>query len=451
MSSVTNKDSDLVGLTVKRHTILGREWMEGAAVILRQGKSSLYTKLWLDDYSHFSSSGVRQTEYDADSVFATQSFKDLTLLVAAHRGLLDIIQELLLHGANIDVQLSFAHYESPLILATISCSYECVDFLLERGAKVNSEDTYCKTALIHAAEKKDVRLVERLLAAGADVNKIGDKGSALVAAIRKIESSNDEASLGVMRSLVAAGTSIGAKVGGGYTALMWACVRNIPIVLEEVLLTPLKFELCAVDGNGMTAVHHASQQDSIEIMMALCGVEGFDECLQVRDMLWRTPLMHACAMGHLHTVQLLLMRIKDACPFVLDTRDVYGNSAVLIAADHGHADIVRQLLQAGALLSISNNNRETVGEFFLRAHFDMDNSTSWQGCVRDALCFVHYLCVHRYIALHGAELLYSDILVAESGTIESDRVELVVQCVFQNPDLCRCIMSYIFRDGHYLI
>merc|ERR1712096_142527 len=88
-----------------------------------------------------------------------------------------------------------------------------VGYLLEiRGINVNLEDNYGRTALILAAARSSMKLVQMLLDANADVNAVDHKGqTALIAAGGKFD---------VVELLINHEADVNAKDNKGVTALM---------------------------------------------------------------------------------------------------------------------------------------------------------------------------------------------------------------------------------------
>lgn len=84
---------------------------------------------------------------------------------------LEILRLLVSHRANVD-QESFSEMETPLYLALLTNTLEglaCAKFLIENNADVNKANYLGITALYFAATMGDVKLVEMLLAHGANV------------------------------------------------------------------------------------------------------------------------------------------------------------------------------------------------------------------------------------------------------------------------------------------
>ena len=53
---------------------------------------------------------------------------------------------------------------------------ECAKLLVAKGARVNSQDRYCMSALMYACQRGRDKLVSYLVSAGADVNKQDCRG-----------------------------------------------------------------------------------------------------------------------------------------------------------------------------------------------------------------------------------------------------------------------------------
>jgi hypothetical protein len=93
------------------------------------------------------------------------------------------------------------------------------------------------------------------------------------------------------------------------------------------------------------------------------------------DMIGRTALLSACAISEkaptpLPLVDALLARGAD-----VNATDKYGNTALMIAADHAHADVVHRLVDAGAYVLAQN------GDLANRA--DGSGWFRWRGPGRD--------------------------------------------------------------------
>ena len=98
---------------------------------------------------------------------AVASDLNFDLLMAALKGNVAVVKELLAKGAEIDHTCGGL---TPLIAAAANGHVEIARHLLASGAKVNGKSEQGPTALMQAAEKGHLDLVRLLIEHGADVN-----------------------------------------------------------------------------------------------------------------------------------------------------------------------------------------------------------------------------------------------------------------------------------------
>ena len=109
---------------------------------------------------------------------------DTALLLATASGHRDIVELLLEHGANVDVQDNYG--TTALMAAANRGNRDMVELLLEHGANPNkqmiaTEYTPSDTALIYAAARGQLDIVKLLLQHGADIDKPNDRGNTALA------------------------------------------------------------------------------------------------------------------------------------------------------------------------------------------------------------------------------------------------------------------------------
>ncbi len=92
-------------------------------------------------------------------------------------GRLDVVRELLAHGANPEIAWNQQQREEGLFIYAADKGYsEIVQFFLQVGFSVNYQDKNGRTALHFAKLRKNHDLVQDLLNAGADINLTEKKG-----------------------------------------------------------------------------------------------------------------------------------------------------------------------------------------------------------------------------------------------------------------------------------
>ena len=112
-----------------------------------------------------------------------------------------------------------------LIYAAQAKNLEVVQLLLEARAEVDAEDGEGQTALMHAVQARHVPGWQALLEAGADVNRgdLAGRTALMYAAL--------EGHAAAIHALVRAGADVQAQMKGGWTALMYAAQNsNVPAI-----------------------------------------------------------------------------------------------------------------------------------------------------------------------------------------------------------------------------
>ena len=163
---------------------------------------------------------------------------NVLLSVAAEAGRADFIEELVAAGA--DPKSAAADGES-LLQAAWSCRLEAVEALLAHGMPVNAADRSGQTALILASQTcKDGRVAQLLLEHGADANARTKNGvTALMAAERNPR---------VVEKLLAAGADPRLKSEYGDTVESESCDRGAADYYEVCQLVRAKLRELAGQG-----------------------------------------------------------------------------------------------------------------------------------------------------------------------------------------------------------
>ena len=220
------------------------------------------------------------------------------LMLAA--GDVDKVRLLVEHGAKVDVRSEMGR--TPLLIAaTYAGNAEAVQLLIQSGAKVTDRDKFGETVLTSAAKRGDAKVLESLIAAGADIRASGGfQGRSPLAWAA------EEGSVEAVACLLKHGAGEDAKSLN--TALFNAAVRG-PASAVRLLLE-----------------HKADPK-------VPSGFAGY------------TPLMGAVYSENLDTeiVKLLLERGAD-----VKAKAATGDTALSLARRRGHTAIVELLERAGA-------------------------------------------------------------------------------------------------------
>jgi hypothetical protein len=145
---------------------------------------------------------------------------------------------------------AYADQGEALMGAAQKGDLKLVQDLLEKGAEVNAGDEHGRTALMAASEEGRLDVVKLLQEQGADVNARDETG---VTAVMKACANGH---LGVVKELLKGGTNVNTKDYEGATPLMWASqyghAEVVRLLLEKGAGVNVK------DYDGVTALKAAS-------------------------------------------------------------------------------------------------------------------------------------------------------------------------------------------------
>eukprot|EP00752_Nemacystus_decipiens_P002193 g2087.t1 len=209
-----------------------------------------------------------------------------------------------------------------------------------------------KTAMCLAARKGHVEVVQMLLWAGASPS-VADKRS-----WTPLHFAAWKGHLRVVWELLGAGVDCSPLSDNHWTPLLAASVGGHSEVVRQLIGAGAS--VTERTSNGWNALHMASQAGHIDVVRALlvAGARPGD----VAEKGW-TALMAAAAEGHGKIVRELLLLLacqeEHGAPHarggeagegrgVVNARNNKGCTALIMAARNGFADVVRDLLEAGA-------------------------------------------------------------------------------------------------------
>ncbi|XP_036405167.1 kinase D-interacting substrate of 220 kDa B isoform X2 [Megalops cyprinoides] len=232
------------------------------------------------------------------------------LMLAAEQGSLEIVQELIRRGAN--VNLDDVDCWTALISASKEGHVEVVKELLENSAYIEHRDMGGWTALMWAAYKGRVETASVLLEKGANPNTTGQQYS-----VYPIIWAAGRGHAEIVRLLLQHGAKVNCSDKYGTTPLIWAARKGHYDCVMHLLENGADVD--QEGANSMTA-----------LIVAVKG--GFTDV--VKELLKRNPNVN--------------MTDKD------------GNTALMIAAKEGHTEIVQDLLDAGTYVNIPDRSGDTV-------------------------------------------------------------------------------------------
>jgi len=250
---------------------------------------------------------------------------------------------------------------------------ELVQMLLAEGANPNIRNDYGATPMSVASEHGIHSIMQALLDAGGDAESPNSEGQTLLMAVART-GNTDTASL-----LLGKGANVNAKENwGGQTALMWASSQQQPAMVKLLIEHGAEVDARGkdhdwprwitseprnkpLDDGGYTPLLYAAREGCLECVSALLD-GGAD--IDMTDLWGQTPLLMATLNLHYDTAALLIERGAD-----IKRWDWWGRTALYNAIDlhlmtsssrgdlpstdrHTALDIARTLLEKGAYVDM---------------------------------------------------------------------------------------------------
>jgi len=281
--------------------------------------------------------------------------KETALMIASYNGNKDIVRMLLDCNANIDIVGGISDCSTALIFAFYGRHYDIVNLLLDYGASINNtftEKDY-RTVLMMAIEQGNKKIVSRLLEYGANVNFISSydeeddnimRSSALMLASKHNH-------IEIVKLLLAYGADIDAVRTDGYTALMIVVLdgnENMTRLLLDYGASVNR--RCYKD--GLNALMIASKQGNKRIVSRLLEYDARDISKPYKT--WKYE----------HGINIPYNKWR--------TYD--GSTALILAIEYDHVEIVKLLLEYGSNVNAFRINGKTLLDMLI--YFKMDNMVS---------------------------------------------------------------------------
>lgn len=269
---------------------------------------------------------------------------DLSIL---HYGVMggspEVVSALLLAGANINARS--LEGKTPFMVALERGHEDAAQVLVDAGATLETKkrrNGADDNPLYHACRHGFVRLAEKLLAGGADVNASNEHGS-----FPLIDSARDGHFL-IVEMLLFAGADINvASKNGNETALMAAAFKGHRKVVQ--ILIQGGADLNAQNILGRTALRLAGLGDQPEIVKQLREAGAKMEP-ELQEEMMREAVLHRASK--------MLSYLQSEGQSVDSRFPVTQITLLMSAASCGSEVIVKQLIDSGATLELTNFNGE---------------------------------------------------------------------------------------------
>ncbi|XP_012062616.1 PREDICTED: serine/threonine-protein phosphatase 6 regulatory ankyrin repeat subunit A [Atta cephalotes] len=262
------------------------------------------------------------------------------LLIAAHRGHMELVTTLLANHGRVDV--FDLEGRSALHLAAEHGYLQVCDALLANKAFINSKSRVGRTALHLAAMNGYTHLVRFL---------VQDHGAAIdVLTLRKqtpLHLAAGAGQLEVCKLLLELGASIDATDDQGQKPIHAAAMNNYAEVAQLFLQRHASLVMaCTKDGN--TCAHIAAMQGSVRVIEELMKFDRQGVITARNKLTEATPLQLAAEGGHAEVVKALV-RAGASCA----DENRAGFTAVHLAAQHGHGQVL-EVMRSSQSLRISS-------------------------------------------------------------------------------------------------
>lgn len=217
-------------------------------------------------------------------------------------------------------------------------------WLIKHNCNLNDRDWLNDTALHVCARHGDEQVAQLLIDEKIDVNLKNNHGrTALIFAA-------EEGHLHIVEKLLAAKADPSIQNEAKKNALMYAAA-NGHVEIVKLLINNDFTNVNEVDVCNHTALNLAASAGHIDVVRALLSKADPN----IPDDDYCTPLLSAAEHGHAEIVKLLIDNHVDK-----QTIDRTGNTALILAAKNGHAKAVKELLDAQIDPTIENYLRENA-------------------------------------------------------------------------------------------
>ncbi|KAG5674417.1 hypothetical protein PVAND_004390 [Polypedilum vanderplanki] len=262
------------------------------------------------------------------------------LLIACHKGHMDFVTTLLNNHARVDV--FDTEGRSALHLAAERGYLQVCDALLNNKAFINSKSRVGRTALHYAALNGYAHLVKSLI---RDHNAVID-----ILTLRKqtpLHLAAGNGQLEVCKLLLELGASIDATDDLGQKPIHVAAQNNFSEV-AKLFLEQHPQLVMATSKDGNTCAHIAAMQGSVKVIEELMKFDR-SGVINVRNKLTdSTPLQLAAEGGHAEVVKALVRAGASTTD-----ENKMGFSAVHLAAKNGHGQVLEVMRTSGSIRASS--------------------------------------------------------------------------------------------------
>ncbi|XP_051785308.1 transient receptor potential cation channel subfamily A member 1b [Erpetoichthys calabaricus] len=322
-----------------------------------------------------------------------QNDKSTALHFACSQGAIDVVKLMLSSCKQEDnvINIIDGGHQTPLHKAVIFDHIELVQYLVSKGAGIDSIDCECHTPLLLATSCGAWKSVEFLVLKGANVKKKDSAGcNFLHLAIQQPKGLKNLSDSILQRKEVM--TLLDDKDNEGCSPLHYACKLGVPDSVNNML--GLKVSISLKSKDKKSPLHFAAAFGRINTCQRLLERMKDTRLLNEGDEKGMTPLHLAAQNGHTRVVEILLRKgalflcdhkgwtcfhyaaeegytqtmkiLLETNIKLMDKADEDGNTALHLAAREGHAAAVALLLDKGAEINLNKSEGSFLHEAIYR-------------------------------------------------------------------------------------
>lgn len=260
------------------------------------------------------------------------------LLETIKTGDSQLIKTLLDRGANVNQSNIIGYFSTPLMQAVSANLPEVTEILLHAGANINDTDVLGDPAVNWASYLGRIEIVELLIASGADVKVTTIHGNALDIAMRQGHHR-------IVDNLLPSFDK--APESKLVTSLFAAIAKQDFVILKELIKQTTSKDI--YDGYQNAILTYAANKKCLAcVELLLQAGQAIDQI----DRIGFSALMIATRNGDSSMVELLLN--YGASVNLKAKSNGMESTPLILAAAHGHTEIIRVLHKAGAKLNLTD-------------------------------------------------------------------------------------------------
>ena len=280
------------------------------------------------------------------------------LMNAAENGSLACLEAIVIGHADKDYVNVFSKGGlSALIIASAHGNKEAVEFLIKSGADMNAvHDDNQVTALMYAAASGHIEVIKVLVAAGVDLHSLHSNGGTAL-----LEAATGGEPL-AMQVLLEAGANHDFVDFDGVTPLMAVASQGHEQGMQ-LIVDHLKKDLSEEDLK--THINLASFSGGTSVMFSAAGGHGE----VTKKLIELGADVHAIARATQGYLDKLKKNEEEGIVENDDGPHVDGVTAMHVAAQGGHMDVVKILIEAGVDVTVKDDEKRTPLQLAVKGNY----------------------------------------------------------------------------------